>query len=250
MKNYDEVISLGYNCEISFRIRDYYGKLCSWPFSWTYILDRDAFLDALSDLEQIFQGKVHVCQDNRVNSMIECDKYHICFHPRSEFVAADGTIPDTTLQDAISELRERVLYLTKKFESALKNTEKQFIFFVGLTNNGKTTDYDFLIKLKSKLDLLCPAKNYILVAVVQKNKYTADLEQLKDDNIKIRTIKKFGKQRCNDISTDMLGWGKLFKEFLGKENLNGFYIRLTVHRLKRIFNAILKRIQKPFNGFR
>ncbi|MGN0437490.1 MAG: hypothetical protein ACI4F4_03130 [Lachnospiraceae bacterium] len=242
MKAYDEVISLGYNCEISFRIRDYYGKLYSFPFSWSYILDRDEFLKALDNLEQIFQGEVHVCKDNRVNSMIECDKYHICFHPRSEFVADDGTIPEETFDKAVEELRTRVMYLVKKFKVGLKDPNKQFVFLVGITDNGKTSDYDFLFELKSKLDILCPAQNYVLVAVIPENRLTTELKLINDERIKIRKIRRFGTQKCNDISTDMFGWGRIFKEFLGKENLGWFFYRLNKHRVERILQAVCRRI--------
>lgn len=242
MKSYDEVISLGYNCEISFRIRDYYGKLCSWPFSWTYILDRDAFISALNNLDEVFQGEVHICQDDRVNSMIECDKYHICFHPRGEYVSIDGTIPIAIFPQAVAELRQRVKYLVEKFETAMSDGEKNYIFFIGLTDNGKTCDKEFIVNLENALNHICLKQNYTLVVVVPKKRYSKELEQLNTDKVKIRTIKYFGKQKCNDISTDMFGWGRIFREFLGDDNIWSFYRRINSHRLKRIISAIGRRI--------
>lgn len=244
MKKYDEVISLGYNCEISFRIRDYYGKLCSWPFSWTYILDRDAFLDALDNMDEIFQGEVYVSKDARVNSMIECGKYHICFHPRGEYVAEDGSIKQETFVEAVDELQQRISYLVKKFKEALQNTSKQYIFFIGLTDNGKTDDIEFLISLKSKLNKLCPSGNYELVAVVAKNRFDEKLKKFDEERIKIRTIKSFGKQKCNDISTDAKGWGKIFSEFLGRDYIQMYYWRLEKHRVERTLMAVKKRIKR------
>lgn len=244
MKKCNEVISLGYNCEISFRIRDYYGELCSWPFSWSYILDRDTFLEALDNMEEIFQENVKVCLDPRVNSMIECEKYHICFHPRGSYVAQDGSIPDETFDEAVAELRQRVLHLVKKFKSSLLDRTKNYIFFIGLTDNGKTDDKEFIINLENKLDVLCPNKNYKLVVVVPDNRYKKELEELNSESIKIRRIKKFGKQKCNDISTDAIGWGKIFKEFLGAEGIHMYYQRLEKHRIERVIGAIKKRMQQ------
>lgn len=244
MKAYDEVISLGYNCEISFRIRDYYGRLCSWPFSWTYILDRDSFIMALNNLDAIFQGEVCVCQDPRVNSMIECGKYHICFHPRGEYVASDGSIPVETYPEAVGELRQRVSYLVEKFKAAVSDKNKNYVFFVGLTDNGKTSDKEFIINLEKALNRLCQNKNYTLVVVVPRKRYSKELELLNTNKVKIRKIRKFGTQKCNDISTDMFGWGRIFREFLGKDNIWSFYYRLQKHRLERITSAVKKRILK------
>lgn len=250
MKAYNEVISLGYNCEISFRIRDYYGKLCSWPFSWSYILDRDVFLEALDNLDEIFQGEVYVCRDPRVNSMIECGKYHICFHPRGEYVAADGSIPEETLEAAISELRNRVAHLVDKFKRALKDPAKNYVFFIGLTDNGKSDDEEFIIKLENKLNQLCPAQNYIVVAVVPQKRYREELSLLNSEHVKIRVIKDFGKQKCNDISTDARGWGKIFYEFLGRERIHSYYKNLAKHRRKRVIAAVKKRAARLVIGNR
>ena len=46
------IVSLGYNCEISFRIEDYYGKLDSYLFSWSFEDSRKGFIKALEKLKK------------------------------------------------------------------------------------------------------------------------------------------------------------------------------------------------------
>lgn len=238
---FDEVVSLGYNCEVSFRIENALGELNSMPFSWAYILDRDLFLEALENPKEIFQNEVSVCRDPRVNTMIQCDKYKICFHPRAEYVDADGTIIENTFREACDELRSRVAHLTDKFEKLLQS-EKRTLFLVGVTENGKTTDAEFIKKLYQYLCAKYVSKNFLLVAVIPKKRMNKELFSLESDRLKIRTIKRFGTQRCNDISTDASGWSKIFGEFLGKEYKKSFLKNLGKHRRERIFAAIKKRL--------
>ena len=155
---------------------------------------------------------------------------------------ADGSIPLETFPEAVRELRERISHLVEKFEEALLNKDKNYLFFIGLTDNGKTSDKDFVINLENTLNRLCPNKNYTLVIIVPRKRYSEELEALNTDNVKVRRIRKFGTQRCNDISTDMFGWAKIFREFLGQDDVWSFYFRLQQHRLKRIVNAVKKRL--------
>ena len=51
------LVSLGYNCEVSFRLEDYYGKLDSYLFSWSFEDSRSGFIKALENMED-----VHYCR--------------------------------------------------------------------------------------------------------------------------------------------------------------------------------------------
>ncbi len=244
MSKFDAVVSLGYNCEISFRIEDYFGKLESWPFSWTYVLDKERFLKYFDDLHTIFNKSVSYCTDPRVNSMIQCDESLICFHYRAEFEENDGSVSEAIFPKAVEELRSRISHLMDKFEGLLNDKNRRTLFIVGLTDNGTMKDADFLAALNELLQKKCANKEYVLVAAVPRERWSKELTSLESENVKIRQIRSFGTQRCNDISTDMFGWGKIFGEFLGPKVPIAFYYRLSRRRIKRVWGAIIKRIRR------
>ena len=72
------IISLGYNCEISFRIRDYYGKLDSTIYSWCYIKNCKDFLKSLDDPNCLVDDEKYL----NSNGMYQCRNYDILFHTK------------------------------------------------------------------------------------------------------------------------------------------------------------------------
>lgn len=59
--NFKNVISLGYNCEVSYRIEDLLGrKIDSYPFSWAYVMDNHAFLKCLENLEDVLENEIEI----------------------------------------------------------------------------------------------------------------------------------------------------------------------------------------------
>lgn len=244
---FDEIVSLGYNCEISFRIRNYLGYLNSWPFSWSYILQRDKFVEALNDRGSIFQGEVSQCEDKRVNSMLQCEKYEICFHPRGEYEGDDGKVRTECFAEAVSELRSRVSHLIDKFNGLLAS-EKKTLFIVGISPLEESAPVHFISDLYYWLNTNYISGKFCLVAVFENadyKKYKNELVALENDRLYVRKIKKFGIQRCNDISTDGVGWWKIFREFYGKSNLKYFF-RLWILRASRVVNAVIKRFKRLF----
>lgn len=244
MNRFDEIVSLGYNCEISFRIKNFTGKLESWPFSWSYILDRDKFLESFDNLGEIFQGSVSIADTTKLQSMIQCDKYKICFHPRAEFLNADCTFNDEKFADGVIELKSRVKYLINKLERLLQDPQKRTLFIVGITDNGKTSDAVFVKNLYDTLMKKYISGKFVILVIVPKSRYTKELKNLESKQIKIRTIKKFGVQKYNEISTDSFGWVKALSELLGYGGIFRFYKNLSVARVTRVLNAIKKRITR------
>lgn len=246
MKKFDEIVSLGYNCEISFRIRNFTGNLNSWPFSWSYILDRDKFLDSLTHLDEIFQGDVSIADTTKLQSMIQCDKYKICFHPRSEFLNVDGTFCDEKYESGVKELKDRVKHLTDKFQRLLTDPNKKTLFIVGLTDNGTRSDVTFVKELFNVLNRTYLSGNFTLLVVVPKWRFVKELKEIECEKIKIRKIRKFGIQKYNEIITDSFGWAKIFVEFLGIWGIARYYRNLTSARIKRIFTVLHKCVTKIF----
>ena len=95
------IVSLGYNCEISFRIEDYYGKLDSYLFSWSFEDSRKGFIKALENIEDVFEGDLELCPDH----MIRDKKYQIRFHPRYDILPKFGETTDKQFEEAVKELK-------------------------------------------------------------------------------------------------------------------------------------------------
>ena len=243
MNSFDEVVSLGYNCEISFRLENCFGKINSWPFSWSFILDRNLFLEALNHMDEIFQESVSICTDSRVNAMVQCDKYKICFHPRGQYVDKTGhVIEDRFFPEGETELKLRVKYLVEKFSRLQKDKNRRSLLICGIEEDDQDDTFEFITKLDEAIRVLFDSNNYVLLIVLPKSKYNKEIKMLESRQLKIRKIRHFGVQKCNDISTDTNGWGRIFFEFLGVKKFFAFYHRLTKHRIVRVYGAIKKRI--------
>lgn len=236
----DEIVPLGFNCEISFRIEDWFGKVNSYPFSWSYPFNRDIVVDELNNgLKNILSETVSICHDKRIRRMVVCDKTQITFHPKGDFIDKNGII---NLEPATIELKSRFAHLRDKFEKLIKDQDKFILFICGLTDNGESSDKDYVLRLYSVLKSICITDHFILLIVADSKRYTDELKLLENDNLKIRMVRKFGNQKRVDFSTDGKNWGKIFAEFLGNKGKAKYTYRLTKRRIIRIFKYALYRL--------
>lgn len=55
------IVSLGMNCEVSSRLQFYYGKISSYPFSWSKINDKELLVDCLdNDFKDLLTGDISI----------------------------------------------------------------------------------------------------------------------------------------------------------------------------------------------
>ena len=89
---FENIVSLGYNCEVSFRIEDFTGEgIDSYPFSWAYVNDSEHFITCLWELDGLLSGKIEVLPWG----MFLDKKYQIAFHGKGdakELFNVDGSL--------------------------------------------------------------------------------------------------------------------------------------------------------------
>ena len=130
---YSEVVNLGFNCEVSFRICGYFKTLHSYMYSWIYSHDRELLLDSFDKMHDILSGEVEFLPDT---NMIRCKKFNMSFHikaRRDELANSLGSLRDDACKEpSRSSKRSRFLSasstlvtLTLPAEDMLKTSRKR-----------------------------------------------------------------------------------------------------------------------------
>lgn len=214
---YDNIVSLGFNCEVSFRIKDYYKKndIDSYIYTWAYVCDDNLFLDSLNNIDDILSGKITLLPWG----MFKCEKYQLSFHSISgvsKLFDKDNNPIQENVDKAIKELIDRTNHLKDKFNKLLKSDEKTlFVMKVRKQNDA----IDFIKKVYNILKDKYVLDNFTLLVVIEENQYNEQWENLNSKDLKIRTIKNFAPDNNTENGGDLDGWKKVFNEFNKKKNL-------------------------------
>lgn len=112
---YDNIVSLGYNCEVSFRIKDFMKEqgrsFDSYLYSWVYITNRFLMLDSIENFDLVLSGDLKLLPWG----MVRCEKTAMDFHMRNKQLWDDmGNIKPREYQEALTELKSRVSHLKMK----------------------------------------------------------------------------------------------------------------------------------------
>lgn len=231
---FDVVMSLGYNCEISFRLENFFGKIDAMPFSWSYVLDRDFFPKVLGDIDLLFTGDLSLQEDN----MIKCENTQIKFHPRYDILLENGEVSPESYKKAVEELQGRVAHLKEKFVNVL-NSDKRTLFLLKVEDKGAENNIAFIQSVVSVMKEKYKSGNFLIVALLEQQAFTEELRGLENDVLKIRSLKKFAPRKHTDTMGDVAGWKKVLVEFTGEKG-EGYYKRLYQKRIKW-FVAVLKK---------
>ena len=231
---YDTVVGLGYNCEISFRLENFFEHINAMPFSWAYVLERETFPQVLEQIEPLFAGEVRLLEDH----MILCENTNIKFHPRYEILHKDGAVTEEGLKEAVEELKSRVAHLKKK-HLELFQSDKRTLFLLKVENKGETENIAYIKNVAEALSKTYSSGNYTLVVLLEKAAMTPGIGEMESKQIKIRVLKHFAPRKHTDIAGDVRGWYRILQEFTGEVG-RGYWRRLWKKR-KEWFIAVLKK---------
>lgn len=215
--NFSEIISFGYNCEVSQRLSDIFidSKFEHFLFSWSYEYDRNLFIDALSNLDTFAHNQYSVLPWG----MIKNEKYNIAFHSRfkkEELLKPDGSYTEN-VTPAIQELTDRLQYLAQKLKNVLEQKDN-ILFILKLDFKNFDEDITFINKINTLLTNYFQNRKWHLLIVTSKKNYPKNfrkqLLQKKWDNIKIGIVKSFAPDPMTDIGGDIRGWYKLLKSII------------------------------------
>lgn len=235
---YDSVVSLGYNCEISFRLENFFGKIDAMPFSWSYVLERELFPAVLENVEKLFSGEVRLLEDR----MILCENTNIKFHPRYEILQKNGTITAESLAEAVQELKSRVAHLKKKY-TELVSSDKCTLFLIKVEDKGQEDNVRYIRAVTEALKKVYCSGKFTLVVLVEKEALTPGLLELEDEQVKVRGLKRFAPRKHTDIAGDVKGWYRILREMTGDSG-NGYKRRLWKKRREWFFAVLKKKLLK------
>ena len=207
---YDVYVSLGYNCEVSFRIQDYFKrKIDSYPFSWVYITDFEKFVRALFKLDDILKHEVEFLPWG----MILDKKYGLSFHPKinkKELFFEDGNLNLQKADEALAELKERFLYLLSKFKKLLAS-DKRTLFVIKVRSEDLKSEW--LKVLYSYLKDNYLTGNFKLLVVTEKSKVDIySINWMESSKIGVGMVEYFAKDSETETGGDIDGWMRVLAE--------------------------------------
>lgn len=212
---FDTIVSLGFNCEVSFRIRDHLnGHLDSYPYSWCYVYGDADLTDCLEHPERILSGNVELLP----NGMLRCSTCHLAFHgktPHELLWNENGSPNQEQLDMTIAELRARQSHLQDKLRWLLNDGSKSTLF---LLKNAKIAfdpqgAIDDIRRLSRFLERHYLGGHYLLVVVVEAHFLTSRLRRLENAHLIFRPVQHFAKEGKAQSGSDFEGWNAIFQEF-------------------------------------
>lgn len=228
MSKFDNIVGIGYNCEISFRIRNYFGKIDSQLFSWAYVYDREKFLDAFEYPEKIYSGDM-ILKDN---GMFECGVTKLSFHPRHEILEDGSRDEEERIQWCKDELKQRVEHLKKKHKTLLSG-DRNTLFLLKVKPDTEEQDIEFIKNVYELIHNMYHSGRFMLVVLFPEKRVTEAIRELETEKLKVRTLRWFPPQKHTDIASDSRRWAQIFYEFCGG-NKKEFFRRERKQRYKII----------------
>ncbi len=216
-----KIISLGYNCEVSFQIQKFRGAIDASLFSWAFLLDDEKFFLALENLDDIFMNGIHFHMPT--NDMFYDEKYDITFHgrtPKHVMFDEEENIKDQEAYDAaIAELKSRLAHLKKKFKNDFESEDEKIYLrkIEILPEADGTVNYErvvsFINRLYDFLERQVKIGEYKLIIVIEEKYMTPELKALEKSTLFLRTVDYLAPFYDTENGADDANWQKILKEF-------------------------------------
>lgn len=215
-----KIISLGMNCEVSFQIERYVDKLDASLFSWTFVENDELFMQALNNLDEIFENNISFNVTSE--DMFWCERFRIAFHGRTNkslLFDSDGNIINQELYDTnLAELKSRISHLKDKFKEQLQSNDEIYFIKKLEVNNDIQRAKDIILQLYDYFETYSTNGVYKLFIVVE-DVYLSHLECLEKDRLYIRSLDYFASPDNTKDGADNKGWGAIFHEILTGEKI-------------------------------
>lgn len=208
-KRYGHIISLGYNCEVSYQFFLKYHFVESSLFSWVNTLNIDNLLKGLSDIDSVCSGKIE-----NVNPMWKCFNTNIHFHGRAPMDIWNHNPSIEIIEKDKKELLSRVAHLKLKFINTANDGKKNlYIFKYPVKDESVQIIKNKIDKLFLALKNIC--KNEFDLLVIFENNTAINIENLIDNpRIYIRRVQFFmPEDNVTGENSDSKNFGKIFNEF-------------------------------------
>ena len=217
INQYDEIISLGFNCSLAYNINRVNGFVESHLFNWAYIQNKSDFLNVLKNPDIIFSGEYDYKKEW---NMFECLNSHIVFHGQSKVKKIQNKnekIYEENIKNEYNELISRTKHLIEKFKATLNSNEKKlFILVVNPFDQSSITDnIEFLNNTYKILEQ--QTTNFDLLVICLKDMYSLIENKINPAIIlkKVNKIAPIG-DAVNPSKTDIWNFNIILKQYCPK----------------------------------
>ncbi len=203
---YDYIISLGYNCEVSYKFLKYFKQEVSGLFNWSKVNTIDNLIYALENFDKL--GTSGFVMEM---PLWKCINTNISFHGK---VQAKDYLKNNYAEEEIekdkSELSERIKYLKEKFINILCNNKRKLYIYKIKNKDINDSTEEKILKLKHQLTKM-GGKNFDILIVALKdqiNKFPINTNEYK-----IRFIDAYppdSEVTCKKFKNN---WKKIYNEF-------------------------------------
>ena len=171
IKGFDHIVSLGYNCEVSFRIEDYQQeKLDSYPLSWAYVKDQDDLTNALEHLDETAKETIREYVPG--SGMFNINELNIDVHTtvdKSLVPTYDDAQFYSFVEEASAEISKRFNYLNQKWVSLL-NGDESTLFLLKLQSwKSVESCYEVILSVNHWLYNNYKSRKYLLACFTDKD---------------------------------------------------------------------------------
>lgn len=209
---FDHIISLGYNCEVTFRFLKYFDFEETSLFNWTYCRSIKDLINALDNFQLIGNGDFEY-----PNPLFECKNTHIRFHGKAGMdMYLNKTATEEQLKQDKEDLIERIEHFKDKFSEVLKSSNsKLYIYKI----QSKDVNDEIKTKVKELYEVLATlgGNNFKLLIVGESCEKLEKLKNSATEKIIFRTVKYYAN---DDTVTDKKffnnGWDNIYAEFWQK----------------------------------
>lgn len=239
---YNKIVSLGYNCEVSYRIQDFTQQpIDSYPFSWAYITNPELFIKALNNLDDILQNEIDVLPWG----MFMDKKYQISFHAKgdkTQLFYKDGSLNNIVADSLISEIKARQTYLINKFKRLLKSDDSTLFVMKIFSHISSQENAAFVTKLLDFLNTNYDSRKFTLLVVTEKED-AAFIKALSDSiwnkRLIIRSVKEFASDGNTQKGGDIAGWLDVLNRSgnFGKDQ--NTQLELQIEQLKKYLDELI-----------
>lgn len=199
MKKYGHIISLGYNCEVSFQFFLKYHFVESSLFAWVNCQDCSHMIEALKNLDRL------TSKGFKADGFMYCDlATGIAFHAKEDKGESD--------KEKQQELKSRILHLKEKFlKTASDGKENLYIFkYPSREKNEQKVQQDILTLYRT---LTQKVKNdFDLLIIFEKAAYPS--LHINHAHIYIERVGYFTPDNAVTAPPyDQKAWGKIFSKY-------------------------------------
>jgi len=208
---YGHIISLGYNCEVSFQFFKKYHFTESSLFAWCACPNINTMITSINNLETVGSGEL-----KPVNPMWQCQNTKIYFHGKGSPKEWNNNPTQEFFDKDLAELKSRLAHLRNKFITAGQDG-KTNLYIYKCSPNEEILSHDTLELLFENLYEAIRNKcsnPFDLLIILEKRMFPNIEQALENPHIFVRRVKFFTHPaHVTSKPYDKKGWSKIFNEF-------------------------------------